>query len=153
MITESVTAFPKDKQKAVNEYARVTRPGGYVGLNESAWLKMPVPPEMVAWAEQDIGASVQPLTGDAWTALLVGAGLKVIHTKTYTLNMQDETKGIVDRYGFAGMLKVFGRMIKLYTQSPDYRKFVKEARQGGIVPEKLDEYFGYGLFVGQKDFT
>jgi len=31
VITESVTAFPEDKQKAVLEYARVTKPGGYVG--------------------------------------------------------------------------------------------------------------------------
>jgi len=28
VITESVTAFPEDKQKAVNEYVRVTNPGG-----------------------------------------------------------------------------------------------------------------------------
>jgi arsenite methyltransferase len=35
VITESVTAFPKSKQKAVNEYVRVTKTGGYVGLNES----------------------------------------------------------------------------------------------------------------------
>jgi arsenite methyltransferase len=48
VITESVTAFPEDKQKAVNEYARVTKPGGYIGLNESTWLKIPPPPEMIA---------------------------------------------------------------------------------------------------------
>jgi len=60
VITESVTAFPEDKQGAVNEYARVTKPGGYVGLNETAWLKVPPPPEVVAWAAQDVGASVQP---------------------------------------------------------------------------------------------
>ena len=29
VITESVTAFPEDKQKAVDEYARVTKPGGF----------------------------------------------------------------------------------------------------------------------------
>ena len=44
VITESVTAFPEDKQKAVNEYVRVLKPGGYVGLNESTWLKTPPPP-------------------------------------------------------------------------------------------------------------
>jgi arsenite methyltransferase len=46
VITESVTAFPEDKQKAVNEYVRVTKPGGYIGLNESTWLKVPPPPEL-----------------------------------------------------------------------------------------------------------
>lgn len=48
VITESVTVFPEDKQKAVSEYVRVTKPGGYVGLNESVWLKVPPPPEIVA---------------------------------------------------------------------------------------------------------
>jgi ubiquinone/menaquinone biosynthesis C-methylase UbiE len=48
VITESVTAFPADKQKAVNEYARVTKSGGFVGLNESVWLKLPPPPEGIA---------------------------------------------------------------------------------------------------------
>ncbi len=66
VITESVTAFPKDKQKAVNEYARVTKPGGYVGLNESTWLKVPPPPELIAWACQDLGANVSPLISAEW---------------------------------------------------------------------------------------
>jgi len=66
VITESVTSFPQDKQRAVNEYVRVTRPGGHVGLNESVWLKVPPPPEVVAWAAQDVDASVQPLSPGEW---------------------------------------------------------------------------------------
>ena len=62
--TESVTAFPEDKQRAVNEYVRVTKPGGYVGLNESTWLKVPPPPEVVAWAYQDLGANVKAMTSE-----------------------------------------------------------------------------------------
>ena len=150
VITESVTAFPEDKQKAVDEYVRVTRPGGYVGLNETVWLKVPPPPEVVAWAAQDVGASVQPLTSDAWTALLVNAGLKDITAITYSINTQDEERGILRRYGTGGMLRVMGRMLLLYVRSPAYRKFVKGVRQGGVIPPHLEEYFGYGLFVGQK---
>jgi hypothetical protein len=40
----------------------VTKPGGYVGLNETAWLKFSPPAEVVAWASQDVEASVTPLT-------------------------------------------------------------------------------------------
>ncbi len=76
VITESVTAFPEDKQKAVNEYVRVTKPGGFIGLNESTWLKVPPPPELVAWASQDLGANVQPLTSVEWAGLLETSGLK-----------------------------------------------------------------------------
>ncbi|MGB3904086.1 MAG: class I SAM-dependent methyltransferase, partial [Anaerolineae bacterium] len=38
VIAESVTTFIEDKQSAVSEYARVAKPGGYVGLNEEIWL-------------------------------------------------------------------------------------------------------------------
>jgi ubiquinone/menaquinone biosynthesis C-methylase UbiE len=150
VLTESVTAFPPDKQKAVNEYARVTKPGGYVGLNETTWLKVPPPPEVVAWAEQDVGASVKPLTAEAWKGLLAVAGLKDIVTKTYAINLQDEAQGILQRYGLGGMLRVMGRMLRLYVKNPAYREFVKRVRQGGVAPANLVEYFGYGLFVGQK---
>jgi len=39
VITESVTAFPPDKGLAIKEYARVTKPGGFIGLNEATWLQ------------------------------------------------------------------------------------------------------------------
>lgn len=150
VFTESVTAFPEDKQKAVNEYARVTKPGGYVGLNETVWLKTPPPPEVIAWAEQDLGANVRPLTAEAWRALLEHAGLTDITVATYAIKTQDETRGILQRYGLGGLLGVMGRMLRLYATSPAYRAFVKQVRQGDVVPKNLAEYFGYGLFVGRK---
>jgi len=150
VITESVTAFPEDKQKAVAEYVRVTKPGGYVGLNETSWLKVPPPPEVVAWAAQDVGASVKPLTPDEWTGLLQAAGLQEISSHTYSINTQDESKGILRRYGWMGLLGVLGRMLLLYVKSPAYRQFVKGVRQGGLVPANLEQYFGYGLFIGRK---
>ncbi len=150
VVTESVTAFPEDKQRAVNEYARVTKPGGYVGLNETAWLKFPPPAEVVAWAAQDVGASVKPLTPDEWAGLLAAARLTEIMIKTYAISIQDESKGILRRYGLGGMLRVLGRALRLYAKSPAYRQFVKGVGQRGVVPTGLAEYFGYGLFVGRR---
>jgi len=46
--------------------------------------------------------------------------------------------------------RVLGRMLSLYAQSPAYRRFVQGIRASGVMPENLEEYFGYGLFVGQK---
>jgi len=150
VITESATAFPEDKQRAVSEYVRVTKPGGYVGLSESIWLKVPPPPEVVAWASQDVGANVKPLTSDGWVGLLEGAGLSDIVVRTYAINTQDEARGILRRYGCRGMLGVLGRTLSLYARSPAYRRFVKEVREGGVTPKNLDEYFGYGIYVGRK---
>jgi len=150
VITESVTAFPEDKQRAVNEYVRVTKPGGYIGLNESVWLKVPPPPEVVAWASQDLGANVKPLTPGDWVGLLEGAGLREIVVRTYAVNVRNEAKEIFRRYGCVGMLGIWGRMLSLYARSPAYRRFVKGVREGGVTPDNLDEYFGYGVYVGRK---
>ena len=100
VITKSVTAFPEDKQKAVNEYARATRPGGYIGLNESTWLKVPPLPEIVTWAGQDLGANVKPLTPGEWKGLLERAGLTGITAETFTIKLQEEQRGILQRYGW-----------------------------------------------------
>jgi SAM-dependent methyltransferase len=151
VITESVTSFPEDKQRAVNEYARVTRPGGYVGLAESTWLKVPPPPELVAWASQDVGACVQPLTADEWAGLLENAGLQDITTRIHPVNAQKEAGLLLRRYGCGGMIGSALRALVMYVRNPAYREFVKGVREGGVVPENLAEYFGYGMYVGRKE--
>ncbi len=150
IITESVTAFPRDKQKAVDEYARVTKPGGYVGLNESTWLKVPPPPELIAWASQDLGANIGPLTSGGWIGLLQSAGLEEIVCQTFPINLRNEGKEMMRRYGWGEMLGIVFRMLSLYVTSPAYREFVKQVRANEITPTNLEEYFGYGLYVGRK---
>jgi len=150
VITESVTCFPEDKQRAVNEYARVTRSGGYVGLAESTWLKVPPPSELVDWVSQDVGACVQPLQSDEWVDLLQNAGLQDITSQTYPIDVQQEAKSLLRRYGFGGMIGNMLRALRLYLRNPAYRDFVKSVRQVGVVPDNLNEYFGYGMYVGRK---
>jgi len=41
VITESVNIFFEDKEPAMHEYVRVTKPGGYVGITEAIWLNPP----------------------------------------------------------------------------------------------------------------
>jgi ubiquinone/menaquinone biosynthesis C-methylase UbiE len=43
VICESVNAFIPDKPKAIHEYLRVVKPGGFVGINEVHWIKEPAP--------------------------------------------------------------------------------------------------------------
>lgn len=113
-------------------------------------MKVPPPPDIIDWAKQDIGANIQPLTSEDWAGLLKGAGLAEILVRIYTIKLKDEERGLLQRYGWGGMFGVMGRMLLLYLKSPAYRKFVKEASKGGITPKNLEEYFGYGLFVGKK---
>ena len=150
VITESVTAFPEDKQLAVNEYVRVTKPGGYIGLNESTWLKVPPPPEILDWASQELGATVKPLTNEEWISLLENAGLEVIYTRVSEIKTSEETQGIIKRYGYLGMIKVLFRAAGIYINNPEYRRFVTRVQKKGITPPNLTEYFGYGIYVAQK---
>ncbi|MGD8753055.1 MAG: class I SAM-dependent methyltransferase [Anaerolineales bacterium] len=152
VISESVTAFPENKARAVDEYVRVTKLGGYSGLNESTWLKVPPPPEMVAWVAQDVGATVVPLTSDEWVGLLQDAGLNDIVVRMYDVNVSAEVKGLIKRYGLGGMLRIYRKILSLYIRNPSYRSFVKDLRQSGIAPENIDEYFGYGIYVGRKAY-
>jgi arsenite methyltransferase len=150
VLSESVTAFAEDKAKAVREYARVTKPGGFVGLNESTWLKVPPPSEILDWASQDLGASVKPLTAEEWAGLLAAAGLQDRVVKVYPVDVKTETQGLVARYGRRGMLRIILRMFKLFATDSDYRRFAGSLRREGVIPDALEEYFGYGLYVGQK---
>jgi ubiquinone/menaquinone biosynthesis C-methylase UbiE len=150
LFTESVTAITGDAQKALNEYVRVLQPGGYVGLNESTTLKSPPPPDVIAWASQDLGATVTLITRDEWIQLMENAGLVEIEAEVFNISTQEETRAIMQRYGLSRMLRVLTRTLKLYLKDPSYRKFVRSVRDQGIAPSNLIEYFGYGLYVGVK---
>jgi hypothetical protein len=66
------------------------------------------------------------------------------------IDPRDEAGAMMRRYGCLGMLRVWGRTARLYLKNPAYRNFLKRLRQGGLMPKNLDEYFGYGLYVGRK---
>ena len=76
--------------------------------------------------------------------------MREIVVRTYAVNVRNEAKEIFRRYGVVGMLGIWGRMLSLYARSPAYRRFVKGVREGGVAPENLNEYFGYGIYVGRK---
>jgi len=145
--TESVTVFPKDKQRAVNEYRRVTKPGGYVGINETTWLKTPPPSELVEYVSRDLSANAEILTSNGWVGLLEGSGLRDIVVKTYKIRAQSELINIIRRYGLRGLLRVWFRALSLYINNKEYRSIIKEAKN---TPKNLFEYFGYGIYVGRK---
>jgi len=66
------------------------------------------------------------------------AQLKNTVVRTHQINLQEESKAILKRYRFSGMLKIFGRMLSLYLKNPAYKEFVKKVQKGGITPKNLD---------------
>lgn len=145
VISESVLTFIKDKQRVVGECALMTRPGGYVGLNEELWIETP-PAPMVEQVRRiwDIKPDIPTLEG--WMGLLEGAGLRDVVVRTYKFSARRESSQI-QRYRFQDMWRMFYRTLFLYIKNPTFRKYMAERR---YLPKDLFEYLGYAIFVGRK---
>jgi len=145
VICESVTTFIADKRRAVSEYVRVTKPGGYVGLNEETWVKAPPPIELVEYISRTWG-NAKAETSDCWKELLEGSGARDIVVRTYQFSAQRESTQI-RRYGFEDYFRMLYSILSLYIRSPGFRRYMK-AR--GPLPKNIWEYYGYGIYVGRK---
>ena len=142
VIGEFITGLLDDKQKGANEYLRVTKPGGYVGLNEATWMKTPPPTELVEYLSRTYGFTAEILTSDGWEELLAGTGLRDIVARAYKVkalsNKWDDLKDL---------LRVWHRALYLYIRSSAFRRHIKE---GLSLPKNFLEYLGYGIYVGRK---
>jgi arsenite methyltransferase len=146
VIVESVLGFVEDKPRAILECIRVTRPGGYVGFNESLWINDPSP-EMIALVKDSIGSDSIP-TKEEWLKLWETSGL---HDRTAAIRQVDTRLEIRDRLHWVGsrwVLRGFGRLLRLFLTDPDLRQSVRKFF-GGTSMDTMKE-IGYGLFVGRK---
>ena len=89
VIAESVNAFFEDKPQAIQEYTRVTKPGGYVGITEMTWLRTPTP-EVAEYYLKTVYADA--LEADGWRELLQGAGLKDVVGNAYKVDIPTESR-------------------------------------------------------------
>ena len=145
VIAESVATFIEDKRKVVGEYARVVKPGGYVGMNEEIWLKTP-PTRLVEFAKHTWSIEPDVLTSGGWVELLTSAGLRDIVVKTCEFDTRREATQ-VQRYRFQDMWRMFYRTLLLYVRNPAFREYMAERRH---TPKDLFEYLGYAILVGKK---
>jgi len=145
VLCESVATFVKDKPKVVSEYARVTRPGGHVGMNEELWIKTP-PAELVERVRQiwDIKPDIPTL--EDWMGFLENAGLRDVVVQTYKFDARRESSQI-KRYGFQDMWRMFYRTLFLYVRNPAFRKYMAERQS---LPKDIFRYLGYAIFVGRR---
>lgn len=147
-ICESVTAFIADKQKGLREYARVTKPGGYVGINEVTWIKEPTP-DLEEYAYTILGGA-RFLNDESWKSLLIGAGLKelvVVSGKFKGGAQLIEEMRLTD---LSDRLKAMGRFIKGVFINPAYRKYSQQILSKPGMIFKFTSHIGHGLYVGRK---
>ena len=148
VVSESVIAFVQDKKRAITEYARVVKPQGYVGLNETTWITPPSQ-ELVTYLASITG--VDPESPEGWEELLKNSGLDTVVVKlcktTYVSQFINEARMM----GLTEVVRPWGRLLSLYFKDPVYRKAIKEmTKEARNVPKNVFDYFGYGLYVSRK---
>jgi len=144
VFAESVLIFVEDKARAIQECVRVTKPGGYVGLNEGLWTKQP-PPDMVAQVKDALGPFIPTI--ETWQALWEASGLQEGVVKICQVDARTEVKSRIQWIGWRWLLRAWGRGLRLYITNPAIRQSIKEMFD---VPSEVFQYAGYGLFVGKK---
>ena len=144
VFAESVLIFVEDKARAIQECVRVTKPGGYVGLNEGLWTSQPSP-EMVAQVKDAIGPFIP--TDEAWRALWEASGLRERVMKIHQVDARTEVKSRIRWIGWRWLLRAWGRALRLYITNPEIRQSIKKTFD---VPSEVFQYAGYGIFVGRK---
>jgi arsenite methyltransferase len=144
VFAESVLIFVEDKAQAIWECVRVTKPGGYVGLNEGFWTEQPSP-ELVALGKDAVGPCVPTI--EAWQALWEASGLQERVVRTRQVDARTEVKSRIQWIGWQWLLRAWGRALRLYITNPAIRQSIKKQFD---VPPEVFQYLGYGLFVGRK---
>jgi arsenite methyltransferase len=153
-LCESVLAFVADKEKAIRELVRVTKPGGYVGLNEAFLLTETPSPQVVELARQ-MGTEIVSL--DAWRALWDASDLRDRVVRAYRVDPVREVRSRMRWIGLRWLVRGWARAVRVYLTEPSLRPAL-ETQLGAARDTTPDEpgappawaSFGYGLFVGRK---
>jgi ubiquinone/menaquinone biosynthesis C-methylase UbiE len=144
VIVESVLAFVEDKEAAICELIRVTKPGGYIGLNESYWVQSP-PTELLSYSVY-IGPEIN--TEAEWRSIWEAAPLEERTIQAHQLKAKQEVGDRIKWIGWRSILPAWGRVIRLLLTNPRARDAIKKQFK---VPTELIKYsLGYALFVGRK---
>ncbi len=149
VIGESINAFVKDKQRAISEYVRVAKPGGYIGLNECTWIRTPPPMELVDSLYRTMGEA-EFLTSDGWKELLEGSGLTDIEVRTYKVRALEQWINEIRWFDIRDFLEAWYRFLFQCITSSAYRKFAKEVLAASNSLFKFFKYMGYGIYIGRK---
>jgi arsenite methyltransferase len=145
VISESVNVFIPDRARAVAEYKRVVKPGGYVGINEAVLAKEPSP-EVADLLDDVVGYELLP--PEYWTGLLEEAGLTGITSTSSGISTLEESRSQMGFMGKGDVRHILTGTVKMLFKDAYTRGLVKQVK--GASPKELTGLLGYGVFVGKK---
>jgi ubiquinone/menaquinone biosynthesis C-methylase UbiE len=143
VIVESVLAFVEDKDPAIRELIRVTKPGGYIGLNECFWTREP--PTNAISPSLHLGPAV--ITEAEWESIWDAMPLDERSIKKFDVEPKQEVKDRIRWIGWRSILPAWGRILRLMIKKPEWREVIKAQFDS---PAAAIDLFGYALLVGRK---
>ncbi len=149
VIAESVLTFIGDKKRALGECVRVTKPGGFVGINEASWLNENPPREVVNYLSLAFGDEAEILSPGEWESIFEEAHLEEIIVKKHEFGgTLRDYMGNISQTGAKYVPGVFGRFVFAYIRYRAFRKYVRDIILA--IPKELFVYLGYGIYIGRK---
>jgi SAM-dependent methyltransferase len=144
VVVESVIAFVQDKERAISECARVTRPQGWVGMNETVWLGERPPLEVAA--RGDVLGTWLPTRAE-WQERWDRSGLEDRAFEVHPLELGAEARSRIDWIGWRWLLPAWGRALRLVARDPAVRDALRTQLS---YPPGLASLMGYALSAGRR---
>jgi ubiquinone/menaquinone biosynthesis C-methylase UbiE len=146
-IAESIlTPLPGDKKQALQEIARVIRPGGLIGINEGT-IDPSAPPEYFALLKEHPAVHGH-FTAETLRKLFEESGLEVVHL--------DETReaagsSVLKELGCRGLLSFMVRTYpKIVLKLLSDARFRDAHRIDDQITKEYKQHMGYTLLVARK---
>jgi len=144
LICESVNAFVPDKKKAMCEYIRVVKPGGYIGFTEAIWVKAPSESAVEIIAE---ATGQQFHFPEVWETLFQDSGLVDLHSENHPTCIRGEARDQSGLLSFGEYFKILGRFFRLFFSDRQTRSLKKYMSSN---PKQYTEFMGFGIYSGRK---
>lgn len=139
-----------DKERALQEVARVLKPGGRAGFNEATWVGEP-PLELAEYVERVTGASFE--TPEGWAGLLQRSGLEVVEARVKRFKVLNQLVEEVRYIGLWDFLRGWARFLWLTLTNGEFRRYMRSSwPPKGSIGSFL-KHLGYGLYLCQARTT
>ena len=145
-MVESVYAFLPEPEKDFREYARLTKPGGYVRINEATWIKTPSP--QVEEHARTFMTGARFRNADGWRSLLEQAGSEEIRVVGGKFKGGAQLLDEMKMNEMGERLKAQDRFLKGLFTNPAYRCYTGQILNQPGMMFRFTNHIGHRLYTG-----